>query len=135
MNLAIGTTTIEITSCTRMRDTVRGFYLDIVIPKENIGMDELYSMLDGCAENIIVTEDNGAVNTYVGFKTLGSFACENGVYTVAQVCTSEYEAQLSLAQSKIAEQDAVIALQTETIMAQNEEIAILNDTLLEMLIG
>ena len=135
MNLKIGNTSIEITSCTRMRDTKRGFYLDITIPKESIGMETLYNLLDGCTETIIVTDDSGNVSEYVGFKTLGSFACENGVYKVAQICTSEYEAQLSIAQSKIAEQDAVIEKQNEVIEAQTEEITLLNDTLLEVLMG
>jgi hypothetical protein len=128
MILRIGTTIIDITSCTRMRDAKRGFYLDLNIPKENIGMEELYNLLDGCTDTIVVTDDEGNVSEYVGFKTLGSFAVENGSYRVAQVCTSEYEAQLSIAQSKIAEQD-------ETIQAQAEEIAILNETLLEMLMA
>ena len=135
MNLTIGNTTIEITSCTRMRDTKRGFYLDITIPKENIGMEDLYNLLDGCTETIIVTDENGAVTEYVGFKTLGPFTIENGAYKISQICTSEYEAQLSLAQAKIAEQDAKLATQEETINAQREEIAMLNDTLLEVLMG
>ena len=103
MNLTIGSTTVEITSCTRMRDTRRGFYLDLQIPKDNIGMEELYTLLDGCTEVITITNDEGAVNNYKGFQTLGSFACEDGVYKIAQVCTSEYEAQLSLTQGEIAE--------------------------------
>lgn len=135
MNLTINETTIEITSCTRMRDTKRGFYLDIQIPKDNIGMEDLYSLLDGCTETIIVTDENGAVTEYVGFKTLGPFTIENGAYKIFQICTSEYEAQLSLAQAKIAEQDAKLATQEETINAQREEIAMLNDTLLEVLMG
>lgn len=103
MNLTIGSTTVEITSCTRMRDTRRGFYLDLQIPKDNIGMEELYTLLDGCTEVITITNDEGVVNNYKGFQTLGSFACEDGVYKIAQVCTSEYEAQLSLTQGEIAE--------------------------------
>jgi hypothetical protein len=121
MRLTIGSTTIEITDCVRMRDTKRGFYLDITIPKENIGMEELYTLLDGCTEKIIVTDENGAVAEYMGFKSLGSFACEDGLYKVAQICTSEYEAQLSLAQSKIAEQDSVIEMQMANIMALEEQ--------------
>jgi len=135
MNLTIGSTSIEITDCVRMRDTRKGFYLDITIPKENIGMETLYDLLDGCTENIIVTDDEGNVTEYVGFKTLGPFTIENGVYKVAQICTSEYEAQLSLAQAKIAEQDAKIATQDETIEAQAAEIAMLNDALLEALMA
>ena len=120
MNLTIGNKTLEITSCTRRRDTKRGFFLDITIPKDAIGMDELYSLLDGCTEDIVV-EDNGTVNTYTGFKTVGSFTCENGVYNVAQVCTSEYEAQLSLAQSRINEQDQLITvLQAENLLLTEE---------------
>ena len=119
--LTIGNTNITITSCDRKRDTKRGFYLDITIPKENIGMEALYSLLDGCTEKIVVTDEEGAVIEYVGFKTLGSFACEDGAYKVAQICTSEYEAQLSLAQSKLAEQDAIIAtLQAENILLSEE---------------
>ena len=135
MNLTIGTTTIKITSCTRKRDTQRGFYLDLTIPKDNIGMDDLYALLNGNTEPIVVIEADGTENTYIGFKETGSFALEGGFYKVAQVCTSEYEAQLSLAQSKMAEQDAIIAAQNETIEAQTEEIIMLNDTLLELLMA
>lgn len=141
MILTIGSTSFEITSCTRKRDTQRGFYLELVIPKDNIGMDELYALLDGNEENIVVDE-----NVYIGFKQVGSFALENGSYKVAQICTSEYEAQLSLAQNKIKEQDTtistmqttidtqtaeilaqaeVIVLQGETIATQNEQVAAL----------
>lgn len=122
MKLAIGSTIIDITSCTRMRDTKRGFYLDIQLPKENIGMEELYSLLDDCEETIVVTDDNGNVSKYVGFKTLGSFACEDGVYRIAQICTSEYEAQLSLAQNEIIKLQNIIDEQSEVIEAQAEEI-------------
>lgn len=120
--LTIGATSFAITNCTRHRDTVRGFYLNIEIPKENIGMDELYNLLDGTEEPIVVTEADGTVNTYRGFKTLGGFACENGVYKIAQVCTSEYEAQLSLAQNKIEEQNKALEATNQVIGQQNEVI-------------
>ena len=63
MRLTVGSTSIDITSCTRMRDTKRGFYLDITIPKENIGMEELYNLLDGCTDTIVVTDDENKENT------------------------------------------------------------------------
>ena len=132
MNMTIGSTSIEITSCTRKRDTQRGFFLDLVIPKESIGMDELYAILDGNEENIIVDE-----NVYIGFKQVGSFALENGAYRVAQVCTSEYEAQLSLAQTKIKEQDAVIEQQTATMAVLEEmnmmQLSTIDSLLLEVI--
>lgn len=134
MKLTIGTTTIEITSCTRMRDTKRGFYLDITIPKENIGMEDLYNLLDGCAETIIVTDDEGNVSEYKGFKETGSFALEGGFYRIAQICTSEYEAQLSLAQRKIAEQDVIIASQTEHIGVLEENAVMQSATIESMLL-
>ncbi len=130
MNMTIGNTSIEIVSCVRMRDTKRGFYLDITIPKESIGMEDLYNLLDSCTENIVVTDEEGNVSEYVGFKTLGSFACENGEYKVAQICTSEYEAQLSLAQTKIAEQAEYIGMLEETSMMQT---ATLESLLLEVI--
>ena len=133
MNLVIGNTVIEITNCTRMRDTKKGFYLDITIPKKAMGMDELYALFNGNLEPIMVIEDDGTENTYLGFKETGSFALEGDFYKIAQICTSEYEAQLSIAQKKIADQDAVIDNQNKVIEAQTEEIILLNDTLLEML--
>ena len=117
--LTIGNTTLEITSCTRKRDTQRGFFLDLVIPKESMGMNELYALLDGNTEPIVVVAD-GVENTYIGFKETGSFALEGGAYHVAQICTSEYEAQLSLAQTKIAEQDAVIEAQNNHVASLEE---------------
>ena len=120
MNLTIGSTTIEITSCTRKRDTQRGFFLDLVIPKESMGMDELYALFNGNTEPIVVVDADGTENTYLGFKETGSFALEGGSYHVAQICTSEYEAQLSLAQAKIAEQDAVIEQQNIHVASLEE---------------
>lgn len=132
MNLTIGLTTIEITSCTRMRDLQKGFYLNIEIPKENITFEELSVLLDGNTESIIVT-DNEDVTTYNGFSLMNSVMLKDGVYHVEQCCVSEIEAQLSLAQKKIADQDSVIERQNQIIEAQTEEIVLLNDTLLEML--
>lgn len=129
MNLTIGTTTIEITSCTRKRDLQKGFYLDLVIPKESIGMDALYALLDGNEEAIVITEEE-VENTYIGFKEIGSFALENGAYKVAQVCTSEIEAQLSLAQNKVAEQSAVIASLQNVVETKAEEVAKLSANVL-----
>ena len=130
MRLAIKDTVVDITSCTRMRDTKRGFYLDITIPKSNIGMEELYNLLEDCTETIIITDNDGNVNEYNGFKTLSNFSCENGVYKIAQVCTSEYEAQLSLAQSTIKALEDKIASDAEKINAQSATIVALNDELL-----
>ena len=163
MNLTIGSTTIEITSCTKRRDVKRGFYLDLYIPQASIGMDELFNLLNNNEETIVITEADGTESVYMGFKELGAIALEAGVYNVAQVCTSEYEAQLSLAQNKITEQNAVIntmqntiseqeqalekhtkiildqteaiTVQSENIAAQTAELELLNDTLLELLMG
>lgn len=135
--LTIGSTTLEITSCTRKRDTQRGFFLDLVVPKESMGMDELYALLSGNTEPIVVVDADGTENTYIGFKETGSFALEGGSYHVAQICTSEYEAQLSLAQTKIAEQDAVIETQTANIMALEEmnmmQLSTIDSLLLEVI--
>ena len=128
MNLTIGTTTIEITSCTRMRDFQRGFYLNIEIPKENITFEELSTLFDGCTESIIVNDEKEGETVYNGFSLMNSVMLKDGVYHVEQCCVSEIEAQLSLAQKKIADQD-------ETIEAQKAEIELLNDTLLEVLMG
>ena len=133
--LTIGSTTIEITSCTKRRDVKRGFYLDLYIPQANIGMDELFNLLNNNEEHIVITEADGTESVYVGFKQLGALSCEAGVYNVAQVCTSEYEAQLSLTQNKVAEQNKVIEDQTEAIKAQTAELELLNDTLLELLMA
>ena len=122
MNLTVGTTTVAITSCTRRRDVQRGFYLDIKIPRESVAYDELEALLKDTSESITITEDDGSETIYNGFKLLNSVMVKDGVYHVEQCCVSEIEAQLSLAQNKIAEQNAVIAAQNETIAAQAEEI-------------
>lgn len=129
MNLTIGNTTIAINSCTRMRDTKRGFYLDIKIPKDSISMDELSTLLDGNTETIFVIDDAENESAYNGFKMLSNLSLENGVYTVCQACTSEIEAQLSIAQNKVTEQakaledtNRVVAQQIETIVQQGNTI-------------
>jgi len=156
MKITIGSTTFDVTRCTRRRDNTKGFYLDIAVPVENISKDSLYDLLDGNTEDIIVTEDDGSESTYKGFNKLMDFSVSKGSIYVAQYCTCEMEAQLSIAQNKIAEQNKTIATmqteaqamtaeilaqgkniatQTETIEAQKEEIAMLNDTLLEVLMA
>jgi hypothetical protein len=159
MNLTIGSTTIEVISCEQLRDNNKGFFLDIVAPVSSISMDEFYALLKDNKENIVITKDNGVVNTYVGFGLIGKFSCEDGVITVAQYANSEIEAQLSVTQNEIAEhkktierlqnevtvqtvalenhataiteQSAVIAMQRENIATQREEIDFLSDLLLE----
>lgn len=127
--LTIGSTTFEITSCTRMRDLKRGFFLDIKIPQASISMDELCALLKDNEQTITVT-DGENVSAYNGFKLLSNFSLEDGVYHVCQACTSEIEAQLSVAQNKVAEQAAALAAtqqvvdqQAQTISAQANTIA------------
>lgn len=122
MKLRIGTTEIEITSCSRKRDVQRGFYLDLQIPKDNTTFDELDALLNGCEESIIIIEEDGTETTYNGFSLLNSVMLKNGVYHVEQCCVSEIEAQLSLAQNKIKTQDAIIAGQNAIIAEQNETL-------------
>ena len=123
MNLRINDTTIEITSCTRMRDVKRGFYLDIKIPKSSIGMDALSDLLDNNESTIYIIDANGNESAYNGFKTLGNLSLENGVYQVCQVCTSEIEAQLSIAQNKIAEQATALEAANRTIAEQAQALS------------
>jgi hypothetical protein len=131
--LTIGSKSFPITSYTKKRDTKRGFYLDLYIPQESIGMDELFNLLNNNEETIVITTSDGTENIFKGFKELAAISCEGGVYNVAQVCTSEYEAQLSLAQSKIAEQDSVIEQQTAT-MAVLEEMNMMQLSTIESLL-
>lgn len=120
--LTIGSNLIEIISCTRMRDVQRGFYLDIKIPKGVVTLDELETLFDGNEEPILVVDGDGNENTYIGFKELSSLSLEKGVYRVCQVCTSEYEAQLSLAQSKLNQQETLISQMKSTIEEQEKEL-------------
>ena len=129
MNLTIGTTTVEITSCVRMRDFQRGFYLDIEIPKANITFEELSTLFDGCTESIIVNDEKEGETAYNGFSLMNSVMLKDGAYHVEQCCVSEIEAQLSLAQKKIEEQNAIIdtlrvenALLTEEVL--NTQLAL-----------
>lgn len=122
MKMTIGTTTIEITSCERLRDNQKGFYLGIKVPKENISSDDLEALLDGCTETIIVTEADGSETEYKGFNECASIMTKNGVRHVAQYCMSEAMAQLSLAQKKIREQTATMTTMQDTIDAQTTEI-------------
>lgn len=131
MNLRIGNTTIEITSCVRMRDVKRGFYLDIKIPKDNSSMDALIDLLDGNEETIYVTDAAGNESAYNGFKMLSNLSLENGVYQVCQVCTSEIEAQLSIAQNKIAEQATALEVANRTIAEQAQAISDQNTAISE----
>ena len=137
MNLTIGSTTIAITNCVRRRDTKRGFYLDIEIPEEAISMDELKSLFKDNEQSITVTEAEGKTNVYYGFKLLSALSLEDGVYHVAQACTSEIEAQLSMAQNKVDEQNAVIEGQAAQVALLEEmsavQISTIDSLLLEVL--
>lgn len=135
MKLTIGSTTFDATRCSRRRDNTKGFYLDIEVPVESISKDALYDLLDNNKETIYALEDDGTESMYDGFNSIQNFSVSKGAIFVAQYCTSELEAQLSLANSKIAEQDRTIAGQGEIIAGQNEEIIMLNDILLEVLLG
>ena len=143
MKITIGSTTFDATSCTRRRDNAKGYYLDMTIPTENISKDTLYDLLDGNTESIIATEGDGTESTYDGFNAIGNFSVSKGLILVSQYCTSELEAQLSLAKNKIAEQDKTIVImqneaqamtaeilgQAETIVLQGETIATQNETI------
>ena len=120
--LTIGSKSFKINSYAKKRDVKRGFYLDLYIPQESIGMDEPFNLLNNNEEVIVITTSDGTENRFAGFKELGAISCEGGIYNVAQVCTSEYEAQLSLAQNKINEQDGVIANMQNVIDAQDNEL-------------
>lgn len=122
ITLTIGSKSFPITSYTKKRDVKRGFYLDLYIPQTSIGMDELFNLLNNNEENIVITEADGTENIFMGFRELAAISYEGGVYNVAQVCTSEYEAQLSLAQNKINEQNDVIANMQGVIEAQDSEL-------------
>lgn len=132
MTLTIGSTVIEITSCTRMRDTQKGFYLDIKIPKGAVTMDELEKLFDGNKETIFVSSDTED-NMYNGFEQLYSLSLENNTYTIIQVCTSELEAQLSIVQSKMAAQEKELAAVTATCAMQEERFAEQTETSAELL--
>lgn len=133
MNLTIDTTTLEITSCTRMRDVQRGFYLDIKIPKGSVTMDELEQLFDGNEETIIVTDNDGNESAYNGFKLLSNLSLENGIYRVCQACTSEIEAQLSIAQNKVAEQEKALEAINNVVSEQAETIAMQEENSAELL--
>lgn len=137
MKLTVGSTSIAITSCEQLRNHKKGFFLEIVIPKESIGMDALLALLDGCEEAIVVTRDDGTECTYEGFKEVGTFSLdtESNEYRVWQVATSELEAQVEVWKNKVSEQNQVIANQNAVIEAQQEEIIMLSDTILEVLMG
>lgn len=120
--ITIGNKTFEALSCERMRHLTRGFYLAMEIPAESIGMDELYALLNGNKETIIVRESDGTENEYNGFNAVGDFSCSKGIIHVSQFCESELQAQLSLAQSKIKAQDAKIAERDAKIAEQDETI-------------
>lgn len=106
--ITISSTTFEATKCERFRDNAKGFYLDIAVPVENISKDALYDLLNDNKETIYVVEEDGTESFYDGFNSIQNFSVSKGCILVAQYCTSELEAQLSLAKSKIAEQDKVI---------------------------
>ena len=118
--IIIGSTTFEATHCERFRDNTKGFYLDISVPVKNISKDELYDLLDGNQETIHVVEEDGTESIYDGFNSVQNFSVSKGCILVAQYCTSELEAQLSLAKSKIAEQEKIIATQSMQVTSLEE---------------
>lgn len=132
MTLTIGSQVIEVTRCTRMRDTQRGFYLDISIPKGTITMDELEKIFDNNEYSIIVSSETEE-NIYTGFKQLSSLSLENGVYKVIQVCTSEMEAQLSIVQSQMAVQEKKLTVAENECIAQTTRLNEQEETSAELL--
>lgn len=141
MIIKIGSTTFEATKCERIRHLTKGFYLDMSIPVENIGMDALRALLDGNKEDIVVTESDGTESIYTGFNAIGDFSFAKNAIHVSQFCESELQAQLSIAQNKVAAQAKTIAemdgtikvltaetlAQAEVVVAQGETIATQNE--------
>lgn len=144
--IVVGSTTLTATKCERLRDLKKGFYLDVTIQLTELTPDEIYALFNGTTEDIVVTDETGAVVTYKGFKQTMGFSRDDTTCSFAQVCTSELEAQLSLAQSKIAEQANTITVlkneavaqanevlaQAQVIVAQGETIATQNDQIAEL---
>lgn len=136
MNLIVNGTTIAITSCTRLRDNQKGFYLDIKIPKTAITADELEELFTENQNGITVTENDGTITEYHGFKTLDHYMVKDGLYHVQQLCSSEIEAQLSMTQNKVTEQakaleatDLIVSEHTRTIANQTTAIGLQHEEL------
>lgn len=137
ITLTIGSTTLELNSFAKKWDKGRGVFAEIRIPSTAISYDELKALFTGNQHDLIVTEEDGSVETFSGYGELDGIkeSISEGLYIVTQYCTETAMHLLNEARKQIVAQNDVIASQNETIEAQAEEIAILNDTLLEVLMG
>ena len=137
ITLTIGSTTLELNSFAKKWDKGRGVFAEIRIPSEAISYDELKALFKDNQHDLIVTEEDGSVETFSGYGELDGIkeSISEGLYIVTQYCTETAMHLLNEARKQIVAQNDVIASQNETIEAQAEEIAILHDTLLEVLMG
>lgn len=135
--LTIGSTSINITECTRMRDLKRGFYLEIKIPEDTVNIDELKTIFKDNKQTIAITEADGTTNLYEGFQLLSTLSLEDGFYYVCQACTSEIEAQLSIAQNTINAQAQIIESQAQQVTSLEEatvvQMATIDNLLLDVI--
>lgn len=102
--LTIGSTTLELNSFDKKWDKIGGVYALINIPVTAISGDDLEALLDGNAEDLIVTKEDGSTETFSGYSELHHIDKDipNGVYVVTQYCTSTAMHLLNEARKEIA---------------------------------
>lgn len=133
--LTIGSTTIEITDFTKIRNAVVGVYAEIKFPKKTITSADVWALFDNNQHDLVVTEEDGSITTYKGYSECESVKETKDEFLVTQICASEAMHRVNEANKQIENLEKDNATLQAEVIAQNEEIVMLNDTLLEVLMG
>ncbi len=139
MKLTIGSTTLELSSFNKRWDKIGGVYAEIKIPTTAISYEGLKTLFNGNAEDLVVTQEDGSVETYSGYAELHDIkeSLASGLYVVTQYCTATAMHLLNETRKQLAAQTVVIEEQTAHMAALEEasveQISTLDCLLLEII--
>lgn len=126
MEIRIGERTLVVSGCYAYQHPNGRRELRITMPQTEIGYTELKALLKGNGGDIVLM-DNGAVQTFSGYKTTYTITdkVEDGaeVFFVTLDCVGEAERRASEAQAQAAAAEAQVADLRQTVEAQEMLLA------------
>ena len=123
MILLIASTELTVTNCYAYRYPNGKLVLKIETPQENIGHDDLKTLLKNNTEDITLTRDDGKTETFTGFHYQVKIADEVNaegveIHSCEVECQSENDFQIGILQRTVEEQKSSQA----ALQQQNDEL-------------
>lgn len=127
-SIKIGDTILEVLNCYAYQYPSGKRELRITVPQTEIGYSDLRELLKSCDGEIAMTDGNGTVQTFVGYKTTYTItdkAEEDGteVFYVVLDCVGEAERRALEAIAKAKAAEAQAEALRRTVERQEEQIA------------